>query len=539
MHFTIGKRIIAGFVAAVLVTAGLGAFTLTRMQDVERNLRIVTEDALPGVTYSGQISSISRQAGTLLILHIEADSKEATAKLEQQLNETTDQINKSYQDYEKQINTDEDRQNFSRLKDMHEQWIAVREHTLALSRELKNKEALTSYYTEVQPVAAKMFAQVDLLQKWNEEYGEHASRLGITAVESARRGIVVGSAVAAMLAVVMSFLIVRSVNKALSRIANTLGEGSEQVASAASQVSSSSQAIAQGASEQAAALEETTSALEEISSMTKKNAETAQQAAALSAETKTASDKGNQAMVKMSAAINEIQKSAQETAKIIKVIDEIAFQTNLLALNAAVEAARAGEAGKGFAVVAEEVRNLAMRSAEAAKNTSAMIEGSVQSARNGVGISTEVAKTLEEINSAATKVNALVEEISAASLEQSQGIGQVNSAASQMDQVTQSNAAGAEESAAASEELSSQAEQLKSVVGDLLVLVGAGRLSQPTVRASSTATAVLMGARSAAKLTHKAPPPTTKPKPSTVIPLDDHHSHAGDFSEFGSDRAAA
>src|SRR6185295_18888337 len=146
-------------------------------------------------------------------------------------------------------------------------------------------------------------------------------------------------------------------------------------------------------------LEETTSALEEMASMTRKNAETAQQAAGLAGETKSAADRGNQAMHKMGTAIAEIQKSATETAKIIKVIDEIAFQTNLLALNAAVEAARAGEAGTGFAVVAEEVRNLAMRSAEAAKNTSAMIEESVSNARNGVALSQDVAKSLGEITS--------------------------------------------------------------------------------------------------------------------------------------------
>src|SRR5437588_12913457 len=148
-----------------------------------------------------------------------------------------------------------------------------------------------------------------------------------------------------------------------------------------------------------------------MSSITKKNAETAAQANGLSAETKAAADKGNQAMQKMGAAINEIQKSATDTAKIIKVIDEIAFQTNLLALNAAVEAARAGEAGKGFAVVAEEVRNLAMRSSEAAKNTSALIEGSVQSARNGVAICSDVAGTLAGITSATSKVNELIAEI--------------------------------------------------------------------------------------------------------------------------------
>ncbi len=205
--------------------------------------------------------------------------------------------------------------------------------------------------------------------------------------------------------------------------------------------------------------------------MTKKNADTAHQASVLSTEAKAVSDKGNSAMSKMSAAISDIQKSATETAKIIKTIDEIAFQTNLLALNAAVEAARAGEAGKGFAVVAEEVRNLAMRSAEAAKNTSSLIEGSVQNAKNGVVIANDVAKSLAEITSASEKVNLLVAEIAAASQEQSQGVNQVNQAVQQMDKVTQSNAATAEESASSAEALTGQSEQLRQAVSELLKLV--------------------------------------------------------------------
>ncbi len=278
---------------------------------------------------------------------------------------------------------------------------------------------------------------------------------------------VVGVALALSLGIIIS----RGINKSLRRIADALGNAADQTASAAGQVSSSSQSLAQGASEQAASLEETSSSLEEMACMTKKNAESAHHAASLAAEAKHAADQGNIAMERMSTAIGEIHESAAATARIIKVIDEIAFQTNLLALNAAVEAARAGEAGKGFAVVAEEVRNLAMRSAEAAKNTASMIEESVQNAKQGVVINTEVAKDLHEITGTITKVNALVAEISAASQEQNGGIDQVNKAVTEMDKVTQSNAASAEESASASEELTSQADQMKAMVGELLAMV--------------------------------------------------------------------
>ena len=281
------------------------------------------------------------------------------------------------------------------------------------------------------------------------------------------------------------YLSARGITRKINSAVDQLAAGSEQVASASGQVSSASQSLAEGATEQAAGLEETSSSLEEMSSMTKQNADNAQQANTLSVESKRAADNGMLSMTKMSTAINDIQKSSNETAKIIKVIDEIAFQTNLLALNAAVEAARAGEAGKGFAVVAEEVRNLAMRSAEAAKNTSAMIEASVKNSKNGVDIANEVGKVLEEIVQSVGKTTALVSEIAAASAEQAQGIDQINTAMAQMDKVTQQNAANAEESASASEELSAQAEQMDSIVQELSILVnGASNVTKKSAKAN-------------------------------------------------------
>jgi|GEM_PF-541348 len=275
-------------------------------------------------------------------------------------------------------------------------------------------------------------------------------------------------AIGLFIAQVSKRVVVRPIHNAAANLA----EVSHQVNQKSSQVLAAAQSLAEGATEQAAGLEETSSSLEEMSSMTKQNADSARQANALATEARRAAGTGAESMSRMNAAIHEIQKSSDETAKIIKVIDEIAFQTNLLALNAAVEAARAGEAGKGFAVVAEEVRNLAMRSAEAAKNTAAMIEESVKNAKNGVDIANEVSKVLEEIVQSVSKTTDLVSEIAAANQEQSQGIDQVNTAMTQMDKVTQQNAANAEESASASEELSVQAESMKEVVAQLVTIVG-------------------------------------------------------------------
>jgi methyl-accepting chemotaxis protein len=271
--------------------------------------------------------------------------------------------------------------------------------------------------------------------------------------------------------------------KPLSSAIGQLDAASQQTSAAGGQIATASQALAQGASEQAASLEETSASLEEMASMTRKNADTAQQASGLAGEAQEAASKGDQAMQRMASAINDIQKASGETAKIIKVIDEIAFQTNLLALNAAVEAARAGEAGKGFAVVAEEVRNLAMRSAEAAKNTNQLIEQAVRHSQNGVTIAGEVSAALGDINVTNQKVNALIGEIAASSREQSTGIEQINTAVSQMDQVTQQNAASAEQSAAASEQLASQAIHLSEVVRGLTFLVGSAANDNPSAPA--------------------------------------------------------
>lgn len=282
---------------------------------------------------------------------------------------------------------------------------------------------------------------------------------------------IVGAITVAII-IFVAMMIARSIAGPINKIIEGLNEGSDQVASASGQVSGSSNQLAQGASEQAASLEEVSSSLEEMASMTQQNAENAQQANQLAQEASKASEKGVDAMEKMATSIDDIKKSSDETAKIIKVIDEIAFQTNLLALNAAVEAARAGEAGKGFAVVAEEVRNLAQRSAQAAKDTAGLIEGSVKNAEGGVTIGQDVGKALNEIKVNSKKVDELVAEIAAASQEQASGIEQVTQAVGQMDTVTQSNSANAEESAAASEELSAQADNLRGMVAELVKVVG-------------------------------------------------------------------
>ncbi|MFH0726445.1 MAG: methyl-accepting chemotaxis protein [Pseudomonadota bacterium] len=385
-------------------------------------------------------------------------------------------------------------------------------------------KAVTGILGEIRPVAEKHSQSVETISKSRMRHFSlivWVSMIGGT-----------------LLALVLGILLRRSIIKPMNRVISGLTEASEQVSSAAGGVSSASQSLAEGASEQAASVEETSSSLEEISSMTKQNAGNAGQADSLMKQTHQAVNTANASMGQLTASMQEISKASEDTAKIIKTIDEIAFQTNLLALNAAVEAARAGEAGAGFAVVAGEVRNLAMRAADAAKNTAALIEGTVKKIADGTVLVKNTNDAFTEVAGSAAKVGELVAEIAAASNEQAKGIDQVNIAVTQMDKVTQQNAATAEESASASEELNAQAEEMKGFVGQLAAIVGgnttvsqrrSGTVNSPrslghSTQARKKALPVLKKASKGKALTlHRS----SRANPNDIIPMDED-----DFKDF-------
>ena len=324
------------------------------------------------------------------------------------------------------------------------------------------------------------------------------------------------------------FFLARSISLPITRISTELNTVSEQIASAASQVSSSSQHLAEGASEQAASIEETSSSLEEMSSMTKQNADNASAADMLMKDSRKMVERANGSMTELTQSMDDISNASDETSKIIKTIDEIAFQTNLLALNAAVEAARAGEAGAGFAVVANEVRNLAMRAAEAAKNTSALIEGTVKKVKEGSELVERTNGAFSEVSKSAAKVADLVSEIAAASSEQAQGIDQINKAVAEMDKVTQQTAANAEESASASEEMNAQAEQMKDVAAGLMTIVGGDLKSGASASFSAAPpNPVLKKVLSFKGFGKKTDNGARTVNPESVIPLEDK-----DFKNF-------
>ncbi len=392
--------------------------------------------------------------------------------------------------------------------DPHAKFHAGVAKTKQLIKEGKAKEALDVHTNETAPLVAKLAEQFDRIRKETLEADGLFSKANVQAITKCReaelasnglldkivelnRSMAVDEAgkaetqaaklkiamiaavvIGVVLAIGLGIVISRGLNKVLRRIATALGEGAEQVNDAAAQVSTSSQQLAEGASEQASSLEETSSALEEMAGMARQNADNSKQANELTIQSKTIMGEADGAMKEASNAMQQISEASEKISKIIKVIEEIAFQTNLLALNAAVEAARAGEHGKGFAVVADEVRNLAQRAAQAARETGDLIEQTVSRVTRGVELNQTTSASFSKVGEAAGKVADLVAQISQASAEQAQGVDQVNTAVAQMDKVTQSNAANAEESASAAEELTAQAESVKSIVGELLALVG-------------------------------------------------------------------
>jgi methyl-accepting chemotaxis protein len=277
------------------------------------------------------------------------------------------------------------------------------------------------------------------------------------------------------ISVTLSWLLARSISRPINLAIAGLREGAANVFASASDIADASGAVAESTTEQAASLQETSASVQQIAATTRHNADSTRQADELAAAASVSATRGNEAMSGMREAIAAIKQSSDETARIIKVIDEIAFQTNLLALNAAVEAARAGEAGKGFAVVAEEVRNLAQRSAEAARNTNGLIDQSRGHADAGVRASAEFTAILGGMTAAIDSLAGILGEVTRASTLQADGIGQIGNAMEQLDTVTQRNASSSEELSAAGQQLSSQAATLQQIVQSLEAVVAGSR----------------------------------------------------------------
>jgi methyl-accepting chemotaxis protein len=535
-NWTFKKRIIAGFTVIVALGTIMGIMAWNYLRIIGEHADELANDAIPGMSAEGDIQQNTDAAHLALVRHVLATNADEKHACEAKIKEMSDANAKLVDDLEKVARSPEEKSFLDQLKLARENYIIARASILQLSAAGKNDEAVAR-------LLSSGSTTYDTYSKLCMEFNDLETKYGVEQSSAIQQSVKSSQTMLAMVVLgelaigtFWGFLVVTGLNRVLRKVSASIGEGSEQVTSAAEQVSASSQTLAEGASEQAASLEETGSSLEELASMTKRNSENSQKANDLAKQARTAADKGVGDMQAMSAAMEAIKISSDDIAKIIKTIDEIAFQTNILALNAAVEAARAGEAGMGFAVVADEVRNLAQRSAQAAKETAAKIEGAIAKTAQGVDISGKVAHTLNEIVTKARQVDELAAEVAGASREQTQGITQINTAVVQMDKVTQSNAANAEESAAAAEELNAQAITMKESVAELLQLVGGSR--QTTVTKTAAAPPRAKEARSTRSAVKPQAPahgnghaPTAPARAGTTngrheIPLE------GDFKDF-------
>lgn len=282
---------------------------------------------------------------------------------------------------------------------------------------------------------------------------------------------VIGLALTFIVAAFISFFVSNDIKTSIKRVVNALSDTSTNVALIAKELMSTGHSLTEGTAEQASSIQETSSTLEESASMIHQTTQNTKEADILAKQTKEAAIQGDIEMQKMLESMGELKKSSSEISKIIKVIDEIAFQTNLLSLNAAVEAARAGEAGKGFAVVAEEVRNLAQRSAQAAKDTAGIIESNINLSDKSLKISEQVSESLIKMKDETHKVSELLDEISTASQEQELGINQINKAIAQMEIVINSTASNAQESAFSADNLKTYSEQIQNIIGALTNII--------------------------------------------------------------------
>ena len=470
---TIGKKLmicVAGMLAVVLALAGSGWYSNQKLGD---DLKSATEVTATRAIFAGElradiIAMREKQRGMLLygLAHDpkRADSNRAEFRDLLRAAQTAKASALA-------LATEKGKADLAALGAGLETYSAGFERVSTLLASGKGMPALALYRDTVALLGGKLEEDSGEYIALQKEVLLTASATGTAQVASARWMSVAFLILGFSVVGIITFVI-RRVTHQLQAVATNLSDGTSQIASGSTQVASASQALAAGASEQAASLEETSASSEEITSMTRQNASNTQQVAQLMGAVDQRISESNSSLEMMIASMKQINDSSGKISKIIKVIDEIAFQTNILALNAAVEAARAGEAGMGFAVVADEVRSLAQRSAQAAKDTTALIEESITTSNEGSVRLQKVAEVVGSITEAAAKVKVLVDEVNIGSQEQAKGIQEIARSLTEMDKVTQGSAAAAEECASASQEMSAQAQALSHLVDQLREMAG-------------------------------------------------------------------
>ncbi len=472
-QWTIGQRLYAGCGVFLALTAIAGSVAIGGSARIKGDVATVTKRATElqsALAVQAALYKIESLEKTMLWAALDNDrslydaSKGATLERYEEARQIVDTL-------AGMVDSDGDRTIARNLSDTLAEGRALHAQVATLSDEARFGEAQQMINERLSPVLQRADGAATAMVRSHQSAMAEAGRKSAVSYQTAQLLVVLVVAIAALLSVI-GVWIVRRINGSLRGVSQELREGAQLVVDASSQMSISAQSMSQGAAQQAASLEETSASMEEMAGMTRRNADNSHQAAVVMADAAKVVENANAVLADMVSSMNSIKDSSNRVSKIIKTIDEIAFQTNILALNAAVEAARAGEAGMGFAVVADEVRSLAQRSAQAAKDTAVLIEEAITSSNEGSGKVEQVADAFAAITSNVVAIKSLVDDVSAASKQQALGIEQVTQAICQMERVTQTSAATAEESAAACEQLNAQADITMSVVQRLEVMVG-------------------------------------------------------------------
>ena len=476
--WTIPSRITFGFLTLIAFNLLIGGLSLYQLFAIKQNVAMLADNSVPSVVALNEIiklNTVTYRQVRQIIEQVEFD-KAATVSdvVFKAAQAKADELCKAYVTL---FSDKEDERLFLEAAASRNQYLAAGRKVIELVTTGKLTEAKAVMRNDMEPVLEKAVASFNDDITYNIKL---ASEEGVKAKANANlTSLLITTAliVSSLLGGLIGWGIIRAVTSSLGLISSALQEGATQTSTASGQLAIASNSLAAGCSEQGSSVAETSAALEEMSVMIRSTADNAEKAKAFAQQARTAAQTGAQTMLEMNTAMHAIEASSAEVAKIVKNIDEIAFQTNILALNAAVEAARAGEAGAGFAVVADEVRSLAQRSAAAAKETAEKIETAIANSKRGSMSCSKVGESLEEIVQKVAAADGLVAEIATAAKEQSQGIQQVGVAMTQMDKVTQSNAASAQQSASAAEQLNSQAHSMQDSVRSLRALVSKVRES--------------------------------------------------------------
>jgi methyl-accepting chemotaxis protein len=472
MAFKLRTKLLAGFLVVAAIAGVIGSIGIVNMINIDNKDTLMYTNMTVPITNLLYITEYFQRVRINLRELLLAKTESEIREIEKAIDGYSEQIVDNANKFEKSILTEAGKQEFNHFVQVRNVYRGYLDQILTLvkagrleeANALISGDAYKAAMAEQEAIDGLVKNKIDLAGKTSAENSQSAT-ISVTIMVTFT---ILGVVISVILGLWLGILVI---SKPLIKISDTLKNGSGQIALASNQLSSSSQEIANGATEQASSIEETTSSMEELASMVKQNVTNAQEASNLAEKASASSKDGYAQMEKMLESMTEINKSSDQIKKIIKVIDDIAFQTNILALNAAVEAARAGEAGMGFAVVADEVKNLANRSAEAAKETSSMIEDSIKRTEAGVQIASKMADVFKDILATVLKVTEMSREVETASKQQDSGINQVNKAIVQFDEVVQANASSAEETASSAEELLAQVENLNEVVKQLVKLV--------------------------------------------------------------------